>query len=171
MFLRIRVVATAVAVAMLGALAISAAPASASVSQGYVAGAGTWTDDWADEGPVSASTRPHNNVVAMWQMILWADGYLDRSGIDCRFGPVTTAATTKWQSDRGLRSDGVVGSGTLTKAATRLSVYESWFYYDGAGTNFIYFGRRADGRWDMSLGPDLEWQLLSYTYANFSICS
>ncbi|MFY1588196.1 peptidoglycan-binding domain-containing protein [Micromonospora sp. WMMD734] len=171
MFLRIRVVATAVVVAMLGAPAISAAPASASVSQGYVAGAGAWADDWADEGPVSASTRPHSNVVAMWQMILWADGYLDRSGIDCRFGPVTTAATTKWQSDRGLRSDGVVGSGTLAKAATRLSVYESWFYYDGAGTNFIYFDRRADGRWDMSLGPDLEWQLLSYTYANFSICS
>ncbi|PWR08119.1 hypothetical protein DKT68_16910 [Micromonospora acroterricola] len=172
MFLRIRAVAMAV-VAMLGTLAISAAPASASVSQGYVAGSGTWTDDWGDEGPISASTRRYNNVVAMWQMILWADGYLARSGVDCRFGSATTAATKKWQSARGLVSDGVVGPRTLAKAATRLGVWEGegWFYYDGAGTEIIHFGRLPNGRWDMSLGPDLESRPLSYTSATFSICS
>ncbi|SIN43198.1 peptidoglycan-binding domain-containing protein [Micromonospora cremea] len=173
MFLRIKAVAMAMVVATFGTLTISAVPASASVNQGYVAGSGTWTDDWGDEGAISASTRSHSNVVAMWQMILWADGYLARSGVDCRFGPVTTAATKKWQSARGLVSDGVVGPRTLARAATRLSVYEGegWYYYDGAGTKFIYFGRLDDGRWDMSLGPDLEWRPLSYTSATFSICS
>ncbi|WP_405093562.1 peptidoglycan-binding protein [Micromonospora sp. NBC_01392] len=166
---RTRAVVAAMAVVTFGTLAMSAGPASANVSQGYVAGSGTWTDDWGDEGPVSASTRSHSNVVAMWQMILWADGYLARSGVDCRFGPATTAATKQWQSARGLVSDGVVGSRTLARAATRLSVYESWFYYDGVGSRFIYLGRQADGRWDMTLGPDLEWRLLSYTSAN--ICS
>jgi len=173
MFLRDRAVAMATTVATIGALVIAAAPASASVSQGYVAGSGTWTDDWADEGPISASTRSYNNVVAMWQMILWADGYIARSEVDCRFGPVTTAATKRWQSARGLVSDGVVGPKTLAKAATRLGVYETddWYYYDGAGTEIIHFGRLGNGRWDMSLGPDLEWQVLSYTSATFSTCS
>ncbi|MEU0552196.1 hypothetical protein [Micromonospora sp. NPDC005979] len=48
---------------------------------------------------------------------------------------------------------------------------DGWFYYDGLGSNFVYFGRLADGKWDMSLGPDLEWQPLAYTYASFSVCS
>ncbi|MGC4794487.1 peptidoglycan-binding domain-containing protein [Micromonospora saelicesensis] len=173
MFLRIRAATMAMAVATAGAVVIVAAPASASVSQGYVAGSGTWTDDWNDEGPISASTRSYNNVVAMWQKILVADGYLAASGVDCRFGAVTTAATKRWQSDRGLVSDGVVGPRTLARAATRLSTYEgdNWFYYDGLGSNVIYFGRLPDGRWDMSLGPDLEWKPLAYTSATFSICS
>ncbi|MFI2711605.1 peptidoglycan-binding protein [Micromonospora sp. NPDC018662] len=168
---RTRALVTAMAVVTFGTLAMSAGPASASVSQGYIAGSGTWTDDWGDEGPVSASTRSHSNVVAMWQMILWADGYLARSDVDCRFGPATTAATKQWQSDRGLVSDGVVGSKTLTRAATRLGVWEGegWFYYDGVGSRLFHLGRRADGRWDMTLGPGLEWRLLSYTSAN--ICS
>ncbi|MEW2431234.1 peptidoglycan-binding domain-containing protein [Micromonospora sp. NPDC047644] len=173
MYLRIRAVATAIVVATVGAIAVPAAPASASVSQGYVAGSGTWTDDWNDEGPISASTRSYNNVVAMWQLILWADGYLARSGVDCRFGPVTTAATKKWQTARGLVGDGVVGPRTLARAATRLAGYEGegWFYYDGAGSNILHFGRLEDGTWDMSLGIDLEWRRLSYTAATFSVCS
>jgi hypothetical protein len=172
MHLRIRAVATAMVVATI-VVAVPAAPASANVSQGYVMGSGTWTDDWGDEGPISASTRPYNNVVAMWQKILVADGYLTASGVDCRFGPATTAATKRWQTDRGLVSDGIVGPKTFAKAATRLTTYEGddWFYYDGLGSNFVYFGRLADGRWDMSLGPDLEWKPLAYTYANFSVCS
>ncbi|MEU7751866.1 peptidoglycan-binding domain-containing protein [Micromonospora sp. NPDC049101] len=171
MHLRIKAVAMAMVVATIGAVAIPAAPASANVSQGYVTGSGTWTDDWGDEGPISASTRSYSNVVAMWQKILVADGYLAASDVDCRFGPTTTAATRRWQTDRGLVSDGVVGRRTFATAATRLTTYEGWFYYDGLGSNFIYFGRLADGKWDMSLGPDLEWQPLSYTYASFSICS
>ncbi|MEU4529000.1 peptidoglycan-binding domain-containing protein [Micromonospora ureilytica] len=173
MHLRIRAAATAIVVATVGAVAVPATPASANVSQGYVTGSGTWTDDWNDEGPISASTRSYSNVVAMWQKILVADGYLAASGLDCRFGAVTTAATKRWQSDRGLVSDGVVGPKTLAKAATRLSRYEddSWFYYDGLGSNFIYFGRLPDGRWDMSPGLDLEWEPLSYTSATFNICS
>ncbi|MGC4806892.1 peptidoglycan-binding domain-containing protein [Micromonospora sp. DT233] len=170
MLLRIRAVA-AVAVAVTGgALAVSAAPAVASVSQGYITGSGDWRDDWGDEGPVSASTRSHNNVVGAWQTILWADGYLTQADVDCRFGSATTAATKEWQSDRGLVSDGVVGAQTLAKAATKLDVYEQegWYWYDGAGSNFIYFGRHADGKWDMSL-PSGETRLLSYTSA--SICS
>ncbi|MBQ0905658.1 peptidoglycan-binding protein [Micromonospora sp. U21] len=173
MFLRFRAAAMAMVVATIGTVAISVAPASASVSQGYVAGSGTWTDDWGDEGPISASTRSYSNVVAMWQTILKAEGYLAASGVDCRFGPATTAATKRWQRDRGLVSDGVVGPKTFAKAATRLRLYEGerWFYYDGLGTNFAYFGRRADGRWDIPAGPDLEWGMLSYTSANLSVCS
>ncbi|MET8200970.1 peptidoglycan-binding domain-containing protein [Micromonospora taraxaci] len=169
----IRAAALAMAVAMFGAVVTAAAPASASVSQGYVAGSGTWTDDWNDEGPISASTRSYSNVVAMWQMILWADGYLAYSDVDCQFGPVTTAATKKWQTARGLVADGVVGPKTLAKAATRLAVYEGegWYYYDGAGSEIVHFGRLADGRWDMSIGIDLEWQPLSYAAATFDRCS
>ena len=168
---RTRAVALTTAAAMLGVLALSAAPASASVSQGYIAGSGDWRDDWGDEGPFSASTRSYSNVVAMWQMILWADGYLTRSEVDCRFGPQTTAATKRWQSARGLVADGVVGARTLSRAATRLGVWESegWYYYDGA-TDYFQLGRRTDGRWDMSLGPDQEWKPLSYTSATFAVC-
>ncbi|NBE79800.1 peptidoglycan-binding domain-containing protein [Micromonospora rubida] len=174
MSLRIRVAALAMVVAVSGGtLAISAAPAAASVSQGYIMGSGDWTDDWGDEGPISASTRSYNNVVAAWQMILWADGYLTQADVDCRFGSVTTSATKKWQSDRGLVSDGVVGANTLSKAGAKLGVYEGegWYWYDGAGSKLIYFGRNADGKWDMTLAPGQDWKLLSYTYANFSVCS
>lgn len=171
MHLRIKAVAMAMVAATIGAIAIPAAPASANVSQGYVKGSGTWTDDWGDEGPISASTRSYNNVVAMWQKILVADGYLAASGVDCRFGSATTAATKRWQTDRGLVGDGVVGPRTFTRAATRLTTYEGWFYYDGLGSNFIYFGRLADGKWDMSIGINLEWQPLSYTAATFDRCS
>ncbi|MBM0231543.1 peptidoglycan-binding protein [Micromonospora sp. STR1_7] len=161
------------ALATVGTLAVAAAPASADVNEGYVTGTGTWTDDWADEGPISEATHSYNNVVAAWQMMLYADGYFPQWAIDCGFGPTTTAATKRWQAAHGLVSDGIVGPETFAKAATKLSVYEGegWFYYDGRGDRFAYFGRDADGKWDMSLGPDLEWQTLTYTEATFSICS
>ncbi|WP_269458417.1 peptidoglycan-binding domain-containing protein [Micromonospora coriariae] len=113
---------------------------------------------WPSPRSALSSSRPHqrgpasargtSRARAPGPTILKADGYLAASGVDCRFGPVTTAATKRWQRDRGLVSDGVVGPKTFAKAATRLRLYEgeSWFYYDGLGTNFAYFGRRADGR-------------------------
>src|ERR1043165_5865884 len=88
---RVAVVAVTAALATTG---LGAATAQATVAQGYLVGAGVLTDDWGDEGPISATTRNHSNVVFIWQAILYADGYLTKSSdVDCWFGDTTKAAT------------------------------------------------------------------------------
>lgn len=169
MSLRMKALVLTVVAAVTGALAISATPASATPSQGYIVGTGDWTDDWWDEGPISTSSYAHSNVAAMWQSILWADGYLAWSGIDCWFGSGTAAATKSWQSAHGLAADGIVGPNTLKKASTWLiSTGGSNYEYIGINGRYVTFVRNSNSRWGMYIGNDGHY--LAYTYANFDVC-
>ncbi|HEU5469257.1 MAG TPA: peptidoglycan-binding domain-containing protein [Actinophytocola sp.] len=145
-------------------------PASANPSQGYVLGVGAWEDDWTDEGPISSSTFSHNNVVAMWQQILWADGNLPWSGIDCIFGPQTSAATRSWKSARGLPNDGIAGNGAFTTASESLVPLGGNAYrYTGSSGNSVNFRRGGDGIWSMSISGDVH--QLGYNFATFDKCA
>lgn len=55
--------------------------------------------------------------VGAWQNILRLDGYTNVK-VDNLYGPTTTAATKKWQAERGLKADGQVGSNTRGKVGT-----------------------------------------------------
>ncbi|MEV7536981.1 MULTISPECIES: peptidoglycan-binding domain-containing protein [Streptomyces] len=168
MSLRLRVGALVIStVATLG-IAVTAAPASASVGSGYVSGVETWTDDWYDEGPLTTSSNSHSNVVAMWQAILWADGKLAYSGIDCRFGSGTYNATRAWQAAYGVGVDGKVGSETFKKAATYLRASNGKYIYDGTNGRYVTFTRSSEGIWGMYVGNDHH--QLGYGYANFDVC-
>jgi Putative peptidoglycan binding domain len=175
MSLRTRAVALAVAATFAAGLALSTTPASASTSSGFISGSGDWHDDWNDEGPISASSHSHSDTAAMWQAILWADGYLSYSGIDCQFGPTTTSATESWQRNHGLSADGVVGANTLTKASTWLSGSagsSNHITYAGTDGRYVTFVRASDswnnGIWYMYIGSDLE--ALGYNQVSFIRC-
>jgi hypothetical protein len=169
--MRVRTAVLTVVAVVAGSLGLSAAPAMASTGDGLVSGTGTWTDDWWDEGPISTSANAHSNAAAMWQGILWADGHLAYSGIDCRFGSGTASATRVWQRDHGLPDDGIVGPKTLKKAS-------AWLYagsggqiiYQGVSGRYLTFHRGgADGTWwEMYVGSDPGW--LWYDTANFPAC-
>lgn len=89
-----------------------------SEAAGIVQGVGDVKDDLSDEGTL----RDHGiyyqgNYAGFWQAILWADGILAASQVDCEFGPNTAAATATWQSWWwGLQVDGVAGPETRGKA-------------------------------------------------------
>ncbi|GLY32314.1 hypothetical protein Kisp02_56790 [Kineosporia sp. NBRC 101731] len=149
-----RIVVGGVAVALAAGTVGIAAPAQASVSQGYVAGAGVLTDDWGDEGTISATTRSHSNAVFLWQAVLVADGYLTPSQADCWFGSTTKAATQRWQRAHGLDDDGSVGPLTFGKADDKLVWSGTHVAYDGSvsffdamardGNGYYYFYRTGD---------------------------
>ncbi|WP_129838320.1 peptidoglycan-binding protein [Streptomyces sp. RFCAC02] len=159
-------------VAMAAAVAglIMPSTAQASVAQGYVVGAGVITDDFGDEGPLSTSQNSYNNVVGMWQGILWADGYLESSDRDCMFGPVTHAATVAWQEDHGLDGDGIVGPKTFGTADDFLFWDGNEIKYDGAERNLSGMYRDSQGRY---YGDGVQGQIVyvSYTATDAPICS
>lgn len=142
----------AVAAATALTLAVSGTPASANVSQGNIAGAGTITDDWGDEGPLSTSHYSKSRAVGLWQWVLWAERVEKRDGtifgqsdIDCDFGPNTDYATKQLQKRWGLTQDGIVGTKTFGRADNNLfrnTDTASVLYYEGdSGTKrFVRLG-------------------------------
>ncbi|MFI6934934.1 peptidoglycan-binding protein [Streptomyces sp. NPDC050287] len=134
-----------------GVLALAPTPASASVSQGYVVGAGVVTDDWGDEGPLSASQHSNSYAVGLWQWVLWAEAAPETNGtafdlgdIDCRFGANTTYATKQLQKRWRLSQDGIVGKATFSRADNELILFEGSGFdtvaYSGSEGD-IYFNR------------------------------
>jgi peptidoglycan hydrolase-like protein with peptidoglycan-binding domain len=117
------------------------------VAQGYVVGTGTLTDDFGDEGPLSTSQNSHNSVVGLWQAILVADGYLGRSDLECYFGPVTRDATMRWQADRGLDADGIVGPQTFGRADDNLYWVGDEIRYNGTVQDLYNMHRLSNGRY------------------------
>jgi hypothetical protein len=125
------------------------------------------------------SSHNHNNVVAMWQTILWADGYLYWSDIDCWFGQDTWNATKRWKlqyPNEGLGDNGEAGHG-----AFRVAAEERLFpgghgpdgsmhlFYSGKAGRTINFWRGSDNIYTMSLSGDVH--RLAYGYANFDKCT
>ncbi|MEU3961166.1 peptidoglycan-binding domain-containing protein [Streptomyces buecherae] len=156
-------------VAILGVLLVSlnlSTPAHASVAQGAIYGSGTVTDDWGDEGPLSTTQYSFSNAVALWQAVLYADGYLTdwAADGDCRFGAKTRTATIAWQRDRGLSADGIVGPATFGKADDRLTLSGNRVTYHGKVSNLSDMYRAASGRYE-----DYD-RHFSYILANFPIC-
>ncbi len=155
-------------------LVLSGTPASASPSQGVISGVDIPWDDWGDEGLISSTSYATSNVTAMWQQILWADGLLSWSDIDCEFGPITTAATKAWQTKYDVPggADGIVGPKTLNRAALHLSGAAgtgSRIYYNGRYNNrSITMTRQDDGRWGMWIGND--GRALYYNRATVNVC-
>ncbi|MDX3098989.1 peptidoglycan-binding protein [Streptomyces sp. ME19-03-3] len=104
-------------------LAVSATPAAASGTYSgleYVYGDGAWSDDWGNEGVVDTNTNRTSNATCLWQMVLWADGYLSSSGDDGDFGSQTKTATANWQSAHGLTADGSAGKASWSRAGPGL---------------------------------------------------
>ncbi|MEU1965934.1 peptidoglycan-binding domain-containing protein [Micromonospora sediminicola] len=116
----------AVVIAVLTSGLIHTPAAHASVSYGYISGASTVTDDFGDEGTLKrGGSYAYTNATALWQWILYAEGLISKSGIDCQFGPGTETATKQFQSRYGLSADGVVGLNTWKTADNRLSLTDS----------------------------------------------
>ncbi|MFF3257291.1 peptidoglycan-binding protein [Actinacidiphila glaucinigra] len=128
-------------------LAMSTTPAAANGTYSgleYVYGAGAWSDDWGNEGVVDTNTNRTSNATCLWQMVLWANGYLSsNSDIDGDFGSGTKTATANWQSASGLTADGSAGKASWSHAAGRIN-YSSGTesdlyltYVGSAGRSFI----------------------------------
>ncbi|MFF1376207.1 peptidoglycan-binding protein [Streptomyces sp. NPDC058308] len=162
---------------VLGILGAGAAVVVMTASPAFARGAafsgeGSLLDDWWNEEIVSASHHAKGNVTALWQQILWSEGYLPAAEIDCEFGPKTTAASKKWQADHGLDADGLIGKNTWKKAATEhlTAVNATTVRYDGIENKYITFTRpEAGGNWTMSLGSDR--QVLWYDETTFVKCA
>jgi hypothetical protein len=113
----------------------------------FVDGADTLTDDWGDHfGELGnalcngCADSLNNDLVVMWQAVLFTEGFLSESGMDGDFGPNTANATKSWQSRFGLAADGRVGATTWAKADDRL-------HWIGGGTNWaVEYFSSATGR-------------------------
>ncbi|NEB38928.1 peptidoglycan-binding protein [Streptomyces sp. SID14515] len=109
-------------------------------------GTGPLARHWDDEGLLGLDLPRHSDLVALWQAVLWADGYLKRSQIDCRYDESTVRAARVWQSNRGLPADGIIGPDTFGKAGERLTRRRDAVYYEGAKFS-VPFRRADDGRY------------------------
>ncbi|MFD3519852.1 peptidoglycan-binding protein [Streptomyces sp. NPDC058653] len=109
-------------------------------------GDGAPSDDWEDEGLLGESMPPRSDLAALWQTVLWADGYLDRSQIDCHYAGATVRATRAWQSNHGLAADGIVGSQTFGRAGERLVLDKGLVTYRG-DDHTVPFRRADDGQY------------------------
>ena len=152
---------TAVAVATTAsAIGLTLGPASAhntgAYSTSFVDGGGKLSDDWGDHyseiGNSLCQGCGHSwntDTVVMWQAILAAEGLLNHSGIDGRFGSGTAAATKKWQTRYGLTADGKVGPATWRKADDRLywRTGANSLVYDGWGSRGKLYFHRGNSLW------------------------
>jgi len=75
-------------------------------------------------------TRP-SDLVALWQSVLWADGYRPLSSVTCVYDGPTVEATRVWQSNHHLSPDGIVGAATWGTAAQRIVPAGAWTVYLG----------------------------------------
>ncbi|MFI1167948.1 peptidoglycan-binding protein [Streptomyces sp. NPDC020801] len=94
-------------------------------------GRGALADDWRDEPRLVGAQTPRSDLVGLWQSVLWADGYLPRSRVDCTYDKATAEATRVWQSNHGLSADGIVGPVTFGFAGRRLVRMPPWTVYRG----------------------------------------
>jgi len=113
-----------------------------------VDGSGTTTDDLNNEATLcNGCSYSLGNYTGMWQTILYADGKLSYSNIDCTFGAQTASATKAWQSHEGLGADGIVGPNTRSRASglllggsvvTYVGLYHSPYFYRHTSNGYYY---------------------------------
>ncbi|MFJ9150857.1 peptidoglycan-binding protein [Streptomyces sp. NPDC102270] len=178
---RTKLAACAIGLLTAGTLALSASPASAIGSYSglaYVAGSGTYTDDWGNEGILSTSINTSSNATCLWQKILWADGAIESDGttfdsadIDGVFGSNTKAATADWQSAFGGSGDGigVAGDDTFRAAGKGLQDQDgdrAVDHFDGSRYT-INITRDSNGRYNFYDG-DGNARLAGYDYRTCS---
>ena len=175
-FKRIKLAASAVGLLTAATLALSTTPASASGNYSgldYIYGAGTYTDDWGDEGVTDTTHNTSSNATCMWQQILWADGYLTSTAeIDGIFGSRTATATANWQRHfmGAASADGSAGKNTWGNADNRLS-YMSGSEASGQFLVVAYNGRYRsftlardeDGKYRFGDGTG-DWWFAGYNY-------
>ncbi|MEU1815926.1 peptidoglycan-binding domain-containing protein [Streptomyces roseifaciens] len=160
----------AASAALLVSGALTTAPPASAASDDAISGQDNWRDDWWNEGTISTSSYSYSNVAAMWQQILWADGLLEWSEIDCRFGRDTRQATIWWQQYKEIAADGMVGPETFKAASERLVAMDGSIRYIGAtGNRNINFWRGSDGKWSMSISGDVK--VIWYEKATFKKCT
>ncbi|MFG2775948.1 peptidoglycan-binding protein [Streptomyces sp. NPDC048350] len=152
---------------------MSTTPAVASGTysgRAYVYGGGAFEDDWGDEGVTDINTHASSNATCLWQMILWANGYLP-SDIDGVFGANTKNATWNYQYDTGLALDGSAGKATWSYAALGQVAYVSGSTSAGQVLNLRYEGwvhnvtmrRIADGTYEF-VDSHGNWRKAGYDY-------
>jgi hypothetical protein len=122
--------AVAMAAALLSVGVLNPSIAQASAAQGVISGSGAVTDDFGDEATLSRTSFSNSTAVALWQKILWIEGFLEFGDIDCQFGPGTEAATKKFQRRYGLSDDGKVGPNTWSKADNHLALDHTTVGYE-----------------------------------------
>lgn len=155
--------AIAVAVGVAAATATPAAASNSYTGNAYVYGAGDATDDFNDEGAVNVNTNSQSNVTCLWQMILWEDGLLPKSGIDGSFGTNTYNATVAWQKKNKLTADGSAGKLTWKKAATHMSFARMtspshWqANYVGKNGYFDMYRNLDKGNWEFRAPNGFQW--------------
>lgn len=135
-------------VAALATMLVVPAVAQATHAEGFISGFDDPTNDWGDEGTMSSSNHRQSIATGLWQAVLYADGYLSVSGVDCDFGPNTTAATRSWQRDHGVGIDGSVGPQTLGRADNQLWISANpggtaTITYDGAARDITFIRNSA----------------------------
>lgn len=169
-------------------LALNVQPASANASQGYVAGADDPTDDLGDESTLTSyGSYWHSNYAAVWQLMLWVDGELDRSQVDCGFGPVTADATYRWHANyiEGYPPTSAFDDRARANAGMRLTRYSTSSDGDyiqyvndsyASGPRILRIHRHSGSysspyAWDVQ-NPwnTTEWHTAWYGSHNFSFC-
>lgn len=171
MSVRKRTAAVVLATALAGGMAAGTAPASASTSQGYVTmGSGPITGDWGDEGTLSTSSHAHSSATALWQAVLFADGFLNARDIDCRFGAGTKTATKMFQDYYHLAVDGIAGKKSFSSADNRLvhDYYSGHYevaYYKGIARKVWFKINLNNGRYQVRKSTSIGYKDASYTKA------
>jgi hypothetical protein len=165
-------------------LVLSASPASASGTYSglpYVHGGAYPYDDFGDEGVTDIDTNKLSNATCLWQMTLWANGYLSsKSYVDGDFGSRTRTATSNYQSDAQLQVDGSAGKQSWSYAGTGQIRYVSGsndstltLMYEGLTTNGQSTGRSFSMKRDASgdyqfIDGDGAWRNAGYNYRTCS---
>lgn len=166
------------------ATALSTTPAFATVSQGFVSGWNEITDDWGDEGPLSASQNSYTYAVGLWQWVLVAENVTKPDGtwftsndVDCQFGPNTTYATKQLQRRWTLKADGIVGPNTFGRAGKNLYGDVGYVGYHGAAGHQTLL-RSSEGHYFFPTGTsdsdlpieDWNWLIAYYDQASTVHC-
>lgn len=75
-----------------------------------------------------------SDLIALWQTVLWADGYLRRGDIDCLYAGETLQAHPHVAEQPELGADGIVVPQTLTRAGEQLGESDGEIHYEGQST-------------------------------------
>ncbi|MET8290341.1 hypothetical protein ACGFWD_33385 [Streptomyces sp. NPDC048448] len=97
----------------------------------YVTGFGALADDWQGQRRLEEGRVAPSDLVGLWQSVLWADGYVPRSGITCRYDTTSSDATRIWQGNHDLSPDGIVGPASYGFVGHRLVQAPPWTVYRG----------------------------------------